>query len=66
MIDQFCFSSKMKICALKLKETSNITGLQKLGARSRACTYHAPKTSLWYTKKCAPQINSDICFTKIL
>ena len=34
MIDQFCFSSKMKMCALKLKETSNITGLQKLGARS--------------------------------
>ena len=43
-----------------------IAGLQKLGARSWACTYRAPKTLIRYTKKRAPKINSDVCFTKIL
>ena len=43
-----------------------ITGLQKLGARLGVCTYRAPKTLMRYTKKRAPKINSDVCFTKIL
>ena len=38
------------------------SGLQKLGAHSGACTYLAPKTSISYTKKHAPKINSDVCF----
>ena len=29
----------------------------------QVCTYCAPKTSIRYTKKCAPKINSDVCFT---
>ena len=41
-------------------------GLQKLDARSRACTYRAPKTSTRYTKQRAPKINSDVCLTKFL
>ena len=40
------------------------TGLQK--SRSQVCTYRAPKTSIRYTKKRAPIINIDACFTKIL
>ena len=32
----------------------------------RACTYRALKTLIRYTKKRAPKINSDVCFTKIL
>ena len=35
----------------------NSAELQRLGA---------PKTSIRYTKKRAPKINSDICFAKIL
>ena len=38
----------------------NETGLQKLGARSRACIYCAPKTLIRYTKKRAPKINSNV------
>ena len=41
------------------------SGLQNLVARSWACTYRAPKTSIGYTKKRAQTI-SDACFTKIL
>ena len=43
-----------------------IAGLQKLVARSRVCTYHAPKTLIRYTKKRAPKINSNVLFTKNL
>ena len=32
----------------------------------KAWTYRAPKTSIRYTKKSAPKINSDVCFTNIL
>ena len=37
------------------------TGLQKLGTRLWACTYRAPKTSIRYTKKRAPKLNSNVC-----
>ena len=30
------------------------------------CTYRAPKTSIRYTQKREPEINSDVCVTKIL
>ena len=40
------------------------SGLQKLDACSWACTYRASKTSISYTKKRAPKINSDVCSTK--
>ena len=30
------------------------------------CTYRASKTSIRYTQKRVPKINSDVCFTKIL
>ena len=43
-----------------------VTGLQILGARSWVCTYRAPKTSIRYTKKIAPEINGGVGFTKIL
>ena len=54
-----------QISAKHLKATAGqgkiyITGLQKLGARSRECTYRAPKTLIRYTKKRAPKINSDV------
>ena len=42
------------------------TGLQRLSACLRACTYCAPKTLIKYTKKCVPKRNNDVCFTEIL